>query len=74
MSKLTIDLKVGETLTIGTATVRLEKKSGQQARLIITADEGIKIKAPNSRRDPAHESAFEFQKPAQELRNDSPHR
>lgn len=63
MSKLTIDLKVGETLTIGTATVRLEKKSGQQARLIITADEGIKIKAPNSRRDQSHEKSFEFQCP-----------
>ena len=74
MSKLTVDLKVGETLTIGNATVRLEKKSGQQARLVVVADEGTKIKVPNSRRDPAHESAFEFQKPAQELRNDSLHR
>ena len=63
MSKLAIDLKVGETLTIGTATVKLEKKSGQQARLIITADEGTKIKAPSSRRDPTHEKSFEFQCP-----------
>jgi len=62
MSKLTVDLKVGETLTIGTATVRLEKKSGQLARLVVVADEGTTIKPPRSR-DPQHESSFQFQRP-----------
>ena len=46
MSKMTVDLKVGETLTIGAATVRLEKKSGQVARLVIEADPDTQIKTP----------------------------
>ncbi len=64
MSKMTVDLKVGDTLTIGTATVRLEKKSGQLARLVVIADEDTKIKAPNRLKEPAHESSFKFQSPA----------
>lgn len=43
MGKLNIDLKVGETLHIGEATVQLEKKTGQAARLKVTADSSIKI-------------------------------
>lgn len=46
MSKMTVDLKVGETLTIGAATVRLEKKSGQVARLLIEAAPDTQIKPP----------------------------
>lgn len=46
MSKMTVDLKVGETLTIGAATVRLEKKSGQVARLLVEAAPDTKIKPP----------------------------
>ena len=37
MSKSIYDLKVGQTLTIGNATVRLERKSGQLARLVVDA-------------------------------------
>lgn len=46
MSKMTVDLKVGETLTIGAATVRLEQKSGQLARLVIVADDATPITPP----------------------------
>lgn len=50
MSKLIVDLKVGETLTVGDAKVRLEKKSGQLARLRIIADESVIVVPPNTRR------------------------
>ena len=46
MSKMTVNLKVGETLAIGAATVRLEKKSGQVARLVIEAAPDTQIKPP----------------------------
>jgi hypothetical protein len=46
MSKMIVDLKVGESLLIGGTAVRLEKKSGQLARLVIEAEQGIKIKTP----------------------------
>lgn len=61
---LIVDLKVGETLTIGTATVRMEKKSGQQARLVITAGEDTKIIPPNQRHTNAKETRMSaFQQP-----------
>lgn len=47
MSKLTIDLKVGQSLTIGTASVTLMRKSGQLARLEILADADTEIRTPN---------------------------
>lgn len=56
MSKMTIDLKIGETLSIGAATVRLEKKSGQLARLVIVADDNTPITPPKARREPASEA------------------
>lgn len=56
MSKMTVDLKVGETLTIGAATVRLEQKSGQLARLVIVADDATPITPPKARREPASEA------------------
>lgn len=46
MNKMSIDLKVGETLTIGGATVLLVKKSGQLARLVVTAEANTPIKPP----------------------------
>ncbi|WP_374377745.1 hypothetical protein [Pseudomonas fluvialis] len=49
MNKMSIDLKVGETLTIGGATVRLVKKSGQLARLEVCADPSIQIDKPRQR-------------------------
>lgn len=56
MNKMSIDLKVGETLTIGAATVRLEQKSGQLARLVIVADDATPITPPKARRNTASEA------------------
>lgn len=39
-----IDLKVGEKLQIGDATLVLEQKSGQLARLVIDADKSVPVK------------------------------
>ena len=50
MNKMSIDLKVGETLTIGGATVLLVKKSGQLARLVVTADPETTITPPYAAR------------------------
>lgn len=50
MNKLAIDLKVGETLIIGTSSIRLEKKSGQLARLVIQADNNTPITTPKAAR------------------------
>lgn len=50
MTIMHIDLKMGESLRIGGATVRLEKKSGQMARLRVIADADTKIVAPADRR------------------------
>lgn len=44
MGKLNVDLKFGDVLKIGNAEVRLEKKSGQLARLVIVADKSIEVK------------------------------
>lgn len=46
MSKLTVTIKVGETLRIGDTQIRLEKKSGQLAHLVIEADPGTPITVP----------------------------
>lgn len=40
---LVVDLKVGETVRIGKATVTLEDKSGRNARLVIDASKDIPI-------------------------------
>ena len=49
-TKLTVDLKVNETLTVGSTTIRLEKKSGQIARLVVSADWDTPITTPNEAR------------------------
>ena len=46
MPKLAADIKPNETITIGDATVRLERKSGQIARLVIDAPEQVRITLP----------------------------
>ena len=46
MPKLTVDLRTNETLTIGEVRVRLERKSGQLARLVIDAPEQVRITLP----------------------------
>lgn len=54
MPKLTVDLRTNETLTIGEARVRLERKSGQLARLVIEAPANTRVSLPAR---PTHESA-----------------
>ena len=46
MPKLTADIKPNQTITIGDTTVRLERKSGQIARLVIDAPEQVRIALP----------------------------
>lgn len=46
---LKYDLRPGESITIGGATVKLVKKSGQLASLVIEADRSIKIEGPEKR-------------------------
>lgn len=47
------DLKPGDILVIGDTTVRLEKKSGQIARLVIEANESTPITIPHVARKSA---------------------
>ena len=56
-NKLMVDLKVGETLVIGTSSVRLVKKSGQLARLEVKANRDTVIIPPRARGK--HDSAQE---------------
>lgn len=53
MSKMTVDLKVGETMQIGTSSVRLEHKSGKLARLVVVADDATQVITPKTRRTAA---------------------
>ena len=46
MPKLTVDLRINETLMIGDAKVRLERKSGQLARLVIDAPANTCVSPP----------------------------
>lgn len=43
---LHVDLRVGETMNIGGAVVRLEEKSGKRARLRITAPPSLRVDPP----------------------------
>lgn len=46
MSKLSVDIKVGETLLIGGAQITLVAKSGQLARLVVTAPDEVAVVTP----------------------------
>ena len=46
MPKLTVDLRPNETLAIGDARIRLERKSGQLARLSIDAPAKMPVTPP----------------------------
>jgi len=46
MPKLTADIRPNQTITIGNTPVRLERKSGQIARLVIDAPEQVRITLP----------------------------
>lgn len=44
MALMRIDLKPGEKIQIGDATILLEQKSGQLARIVVDADRSIPVK------------------------------
>lgn len=44
MAIMTKDLKIGESMVIGDAVVKLEEKSGQIARLSIRAPRDVRVK------------------------------
>ena len=46
MSKLIVDVKVGQKLIIGQTVIKLESKSGQLARLVVESDPSIEIITP----------------------------
>ena len=46
MTKMHVDLKPGQALIVGDSVIRLEKKSGQVARLLIEAAPDTPIKPP----------------------------
>lgn len=50
-NKLSVDVKVGETLTIGDTDITLVHKSGQLARLIVIAPPETEITTPRQRRE-----------------------
>ncbi len=45
---LSIDLKPGQKLQVGEATITLEQKSGQLARLVIDAPKSVAVKKLDS--------------------------
>ena len=44
--KMSIDLRVGETLRVGEALIRLERKDGRRVRLLVQAPRTTKIQPP----------------------------
>jgi hypothetical protein len=51
--KMFVDLRAGDYLLIGSAKIRLEKKSGQVARLRVEADDDTLIQNPSTARKSA---------------------
>lgn len=43
---IVIELRVGETVSVGDASVTLEEKSGQRARLRVVAPPGVSVDPP----------------------------
>jgi len=55
-----LDIRVGETFTIGDGvTVRLDRKSGQIARLAISADPGVRVERQRASPAAPHTSSEE---------------
>lgn len=46
---LKMELKVGQSIRIGSATVTLEDKTGRTARLAIDADDSVKVSRVESK-------------------------
>lgn len=51
MARIKIDLRPGETVTIGGAVITMVKKSGQLASLVIEAEKEVPIKGPQHLRE-----------------------
>jgi hypothetical protein len=43
---IVIELRVGDTVSIGDAVVTLQEKSGQRARLRVVAPPGVRVNPP----------------------------
>ena len=43
---LSVDLRIGETLYVGDARIRLERKDGRRVRLLVQAPRTTKIQTP----------------------------
>lgn len=54
-----VDLKAGDHVIVGNAKIRLEKKSGQVARLVIEADDTTVIQNPTAARRSALQTSLE---------------
>ena len=54
--RMHVDLRMGESLIVGGARIRLEKKSGQVARLVIETDGNTTVINPQSARRSALQS------------------
>ena len=46
IGNLSIDLRIGETLCVGDARIRLERKDGRRVRLLVQAPRTTKIQPP----------------------------
>ena len=46
IGNLSIDLRIGETLCVGDALIRLERKDGRRVRLLVQAPRTTKIQPP----------------------------
>lgn len=54
MTIMHIDLKMGESLTIGDTTIEAAKKDGQRVRLVVRAPADTKIITPKAQRQGQH--------------------
>lgn len=50
MSRMKVDVKVGETLTVGGVNLTLESKSGQLARLVVQAPDHVEVETPKQKK------------------------
>lgn len=46
-TNMCVDLSIGDTLRIGNVRIRLERKDGKRARILVQAPPTIKIQLPN---------------------------
>jgi hypothetical protein len=49
LSRKVVDLQIGDTLTVGDATLKMLAKSGQRARLVVCAPRTVEVKTIEGR-------------------------